>query len=206
MTGIGADTLALLHQPTPPERIKQRQGPGGRTLDYVDARYVMDKLDELGPENWQDLYVQNDPNSVLCGIGINIDGQWIWKYDVGTPSDIESEKGAHSDAFKRAAVKWGIGRDLYGPHSSNGTGRAGTPLPARPAAVPRPQSAPVEPDWMSPPSADADEDQCPAHGVDWRKGKYGWFCPSKAGPDEEQNTRGYCALVPTAAWQQAHAA
>jgi hypothetical protein len=28
-------------------------------------------------------------------------------------SDVEEEKGAISDAFKRAAVKWGIGRYLY---------------------------------------------------------------------------------------------
>ena len=29
------------------------------------------------------------------------------------PSNIEPDKGAHSDAFKRAGVQWGIARDLY---------------------------------------------------------------------------------------------
>ena len=33
--------------------------------------------------------------------------------DVGTPSNFESEKGAASDAFKRACFNLGIGRELY---------------------------------------------------------------------------------------------
>jgi hypothetical protein len=34
-----------LNDPTPPSEVKKRQGPGGRTLDYIDARFVMDRLD-----------------------------------------------------------------------------------------------------------------------------------------------------------------
>jgi hypothetical protein len=35
-------------------------------------------------------------------------GQWRWD------THVEAEKGKCSDAFKRAAVVWGIGRYLYG--------------------------------------------------------------------------------------------
>src|SRR5512139_4234760 len=105
--GITAQTLDVLCQPTPPEEVKQRQGPGGKMLDYIDARFVMDRLDEIGAENWQDRYVDRPEGSVRCGIGILVDGEWVWKWDVGDPSDIEPTKGAYSEAFKRAGVKWG---------------------------------------------------------------------------------------------------
>jgi hypothetical protein len=106
-----------LNDPTPPSEIKKRQGPGGRTLDYIDARFVMDRLDAaVGQENWQDKFEDLPNGSVRCGIGIRQKDGWVWKWDVGDVSDIEPVKGAHSDAFKRAAVKWGIGRDLYGDH------------------------------------------------------------------------------------------
>ena len=38
---------------------------------------------------------------------------WISKEDVGTASYTAKEKGRASDAFKRACVKHGIGRELY---------------------------------------------------------------------------------------------
>lgn len=86
---------------------------------YIDARDVMDVLDEVvGAENWQDDYKLID-GKLLAGIGIrvrnvdNIDMGWVWKWDTGTESNMEAEKGQMSDAFKRAAVKWGIGRFLY---------------------------------------------------------------------------------------------
>lgn len=39
--------------------------------------------------------------------------QWVSKQDVGVESNTEKEKGQASDAFKRACVNWGIGRELY---------------------------------------------------------------------------------------------
>lgn len=80
-------------------------------VPYVDARQVATRLDEIvGAENWQNNY---DPETGLATIGININGEWVFKSDVGTESNIEKVKGRASDAFKRAAVVWGIGRDLY---------------------------------------------------------------------------------------------
>jgi hypothetical protein len=162
MGGITHAEVQRLAGDTPREAIKQRQGPGGRMLDYVDARYVMDRLDELGPGNWQDRYEDRPNGSVRCGIGINIEGEWVWKWDVGDESDIEADKGAHSGAFKRAGVKWGIARDLYG-HSTSTAQRTGGPSsPARPSAPPRPQvvrdeTGMVEPPWMDDPDHDVRE-------------------------------------------------
>ena len=84
-------------------------------LAYIDARDVADRLDEVvGPENWQCRYeFSPDGKKTLCEIGIRCGTEWIWKADGAGDSDIEAEKGALSDAFKRAAVKWGVARYLY---------------------------------------------------------------------------------------------
>ena len=82
-------------------------------VPYIDSRDVQNRLDEVcSPENWQSDYKEVKGN-VYAGIGILIGERWIWKWDCGTESKVEKEKGEASDSFKRAAVKWGIGRDLY---------------------------------------------------------------------------------------------
>jgi len=118
--------LIKLRQPFDPAKISWRVGSTtkdkakGMALAYLDARDVQDRLDEVcGPENWQNRYPHANGKTV-CEIGIRVGwnaegnaGEWIWKADGAGDSDIEAEKGALSDAFKRSAVKWGIGRYLY---------------------------------------------------------------------------------------------
>lgn len=88
-------------------------------LAYIDARDVMDRLDDVcGPENWQAEYSETPTGRVICRIGIKIyDGtstaNWVWKADGAGSTQVEGEKGGISDALKRAAVAWGIGRYLY---------------------------------------------------------------------------------------------
>ncbi|MFD1104199.1 Rad52/Rad22 family DNA repair protein, partial [Sphingobium olei] len=48
-----------------------------------------------------------------CTIAIKCGDEWISKSDGAGDTDVEGQKGAVSDAFKRAAVKWGVGRYLY---------------------------------------------------------------------------------------------
>lgn len=80
---------------------------------YIDARQVMDALDQtVGPENWQDNYSMIG-SRLVCDLSIKIGDEWVSKRDAGSDSNYEAEKGGMSDAFKRAAVKWGIGRFLY---------------------------------------------------------------------------------------------
>ncbi len=101
---------------------KSKDGKKATIVAYIDARDVMKLLDEVvGPENWQDEYQALDPqcSSVKCRLmlkvspGAGLPEEWVAKEDIGTASEYEGEKGAFSDAFKRAAVKWGIGRFLY---------------------------------------------------------------------------------------------
>lgn len=100
---------------------KNREGTKANMLVYVDARMVQDRLDEVvGAGNWQfetrsmnSVNRQGNTFTIIGRLGIKINDEWIWKEDGAENSDIEAAKGGISDAFKRAAVQWGIGRYLY---------------------------------------------------------------------------------------------
>jgi hypothetical protein len=101
-------------------KFKPQAVKGNRALPvaYVDVRVVQDRLDEvLGVENWQDEYQMLPEGSVVCRLRLKIGGRWITKMDVGSPSEQPDSgdriKAAFSDALKRAAVKFGVGRYLY---------------------------------------------------------------------------------------------
>lgn len=80
---------------------------------FFDARDVQDALDDIvGPGNWKTRYLTVG-DRLMCELSIRVGDEWITKTDAGTDSAMEAEKGGVSDAFKRAAVNWGIGRFLY---------------------------------------------------------------------------------------------
>jgi hypothetical protein len=81
----------------------------GIALAYLDSRDVMKRLDDVCGDNWQVEY----PFEGCCRIGIKIDNEWLWRSNGAGETDVEGEKGRYSDAFKRAAVLWGVGRYLY---------------------------------------------------------------------------------------------
>lgn len=86
----------------------------GIALAYLDARDVMERLDVCcGPSNWQCRYPWSDGSKMVCEIGVKVGDSWIWKANGAGATDYEGDKGAFSDAFKRAAVLWGVGRYLY---------------------------------------------------------------------------------------------
>ena len=120
--------LEKLRQPFDPKVIKWR--PGNKSGDkalalaYVDARDVADRLDDAFGRDWSDRYmtINSETGAVECGISAwENDGRIVTRSDIGYPNaggdidkaDREPLKAAYSDAFKRAGVKWGIGRDLY---------------------------------------------------------------------------------------------
>jgi hypothetical protein len=116
---VADDIAARLSAPFPPEVISWRIGPtnSGKTraiaLAYIDARDVQDRLDEVCGVFWQTRHHHCGGEKLACDIGIKIGDEWLWRGDGAGASDVEAEKGAFSDSFKRAAVRWGIGRYLY---------------------------------------------------------------------------------------------
>ena len=104
------------------------------TLDYVTARFVMDRLDAaVGPANWTDQYecLPNGAVRVASASARPASDEWVTKWDVGVPSSIEPDKGAHSDAFKRAAVQVGHrARPVRRPRCRPGARGSGAADPA----------------------------------------------------------------------------
>lgn len=106
--------MEQLKAPFPVESLHWRMGKlnakGDKALMlvYIDARDVMDRFDEVFGSHWADDY-KEVMGRLVCTI--TIDG--ISKSDGAGDTNFEAEKGGLSDAFKRAAVKWGVGRYLY---------------------------------------------------------------------------------------------
>ena len=119
--------LSKLAEPFAESDIEWRVGTTGMSgsrpfcmvLAYCTARAIMKRLDEVcGPENWRNERMnyhefRSGPMAVEVGISIRINGEWVTKWDVADPTDIEPVKGAFSGAMKRAGAHWGIGRYLY---------------------------------------------------------------------------------------------
>jgi hypothetical protein len=116
-----ADALAA---PFEPGEVKFRAGATNQAktkalaLPYIDARVVQDRLDDvLGAHNWQASFRDGKGGSVVCSLCLRVGGEWIAKEDTGgeseQPDGGDRVKAAFSDALKRAAVQWGVGRYLY---------------------------------------------------------------------------------------------
>lgn len=84
--------------------------PQATCVAYIDSRDVQDVLDKYC--NWSDRYYSVN-GMLFCEITIYADGIEYKRSDAGSESNVEAQKGQSSDAFKRAAVKFGIGRFLY---------------------------------------------------------------------------------------------
>ena len=88
----------------------------GLALAYVTNRAIQNRLDDLfGVFGWKNEYREWKGNSQLCGISVwDADrSEWVTKWDGASDSNMEATKGGLSDAMKRAAYQWGIGRYLY---------------------------------------------------------------------------------------------
>ena len=101
-------------------KFKPQSAKGNRALAlaYVNSRAIQERLDSvLGIENWMDEYEILPEGSVVCKLRLKVPDGWVTKSDVGSPSEQPDAgdrlKAAFSDALKRAAVKFGIGRYLY---------------------------------------------------------------------------------------------
>ncbi len=112
--------MQKLQEPFLPDEIEWRVGSTtqdktkGMALAYVTNRAIQNRLDDIfGPFGWRNEYREWKATSQLCGISVRHDGEWITKWDGAEDSDMESVKGGLSDAMKRAAYQWGIGRYLY---------------------------------------------------------------------------------------------
>ncbi|HEV8590474.1 MAG TPA: Rad52/Rad22 family DNA repair protein [Pyrinomonadaceae bacterium] len=112
-------TLKELRKHLDPNLVRQREGWRGRDgkvkmVDYIEWHTVADILDETAP-NWEHRIkdIRKFDDIITVTVAITIDG--VTREGIGTGAS-HTEKGikkAEHDALKRAAVKFGIARDLY---------------------------------------------------------------------------------------------
>ncbi len=142
-----ASTLRNLRQNVNPTLVKQREGWKDRygnihKIDYVEWHTVADILDEKAP-NWNHTVkdVRQIGNFVTVTVAITVDG--ITREGLGTgyaDSEMGIKKAEH-DALKRAAVKFGIARELYKKESETFESEGSVPpnhdggFPAHPVAT-----------------------------------------------------------------------
>jgi hypothetical protein len=159
---MNADTKQLslaLTAPFPAEMVhwKPLAIKGNRALAaaFVDARAVMQRLDSVfGVGGWKDRFQVIDGGAVMFTLSVCVDGEWVERSDIGSPSEQPDEsdrlKAAVSDGLKRAAVKLGVGRYLYrlprqwvdyDPQSKQFVKTPTLPAWAMPAAKPREEVA-----------------------------------------------------------------
>ncbi|ANS03715.1 hypothetical protein [uncultured Mediterranean phage uvDeep-CGR2-KM23-C246] len=114
MTELTPEILQQLAAPYSSEVIHWRVGSTtkdnkrGMALAYIDARDVMDRLDEVVPGEWHNRF-EEVAGRITCLLTIC----GVTRSDGAGDTAVEAEKGGLSDAFKRSAVMFGIGRYLY---------------------------------------------------------------------------------------------
>ncbi len=118
------EMLRRLAEPFPVEEVGfkiqsyNKDKTRGMVITYIDARSVAARLDEVvgvWEDSYRELPSSKNGLAVECSLSVYFNDRKITRVDTGTASieDRDAHKAAYSDAFKRAAVKFGIGRYLY---------------------------------------------------------------------------------------------
>src|SRR5437763_5458530 len=120
------DVWAKLSAPVPSGVISWRQDGKvtardgkyfARFVAYVEANTVRERLDSVVPGEWDltlellPTIVSDETEGAQCSFKARLQILGVIREDVGTGRDYKS---ASTDAFKRAAVRFGIAHELYG--------------------------------------------------------------------------------------------
>jgi len=139
------DIWSKLSAPLPPGVIAWRQDGKAvqrdgkyvaRFVAYIDANTVRERLDSVVPGEWDltlellpTLAGQDENGEQSCSFKARLQILGVIREDVGTGRDYKS---AATDAFKRAAVRFGIAHELYSFEQNwvqvDGDGRYAKPL------------------------------------------------------------------------------
>lgn len=151
-----AETLKELSQALSPELVRQRIGWRDRTgreheVDYVEWHVVADLLDRICPDwSHEVLSIKQIGDYVAITASITIQG--VTRQGVGTGSAYEEKgiKKAEHDALKRAAVKFGIARELYRKEDELTPERNGNAMNGNQQQLPRDPVAKTMADLVTP--------------------------------------------------------
>lgn len=120
--------LRFITQKTPPEFVKERPGPGGMRLSYVEVGYVINVLNQAFGWDWDfrilDQQIGKKQVWVRGELTVRSDGREMTKGQfggadikfnrLGAPVSIADDlKTAASDCLKKCASLLGIASDIY---------------------------------------------------------------------------------------------
>jgi hypothetical protein len=119
------NVLAGLSKPFPRNAIKQRQGGGGKMLDYIETHTAIRRLNRVcGEWSWKINNVDVRGNLFILTGTLTIPGlgsrDGIGVQQVTERGGEDLVKGASSDALKKAATLFGMAIELYGPDYEGG--------------------------------------------------------------------------------------
>lgn len=107
------EALPQLRRPFEPAAVRWKvQSAGERygiVIAYIDARLVIERLNMVAGEEWEDEYRAHSQGVEECAL--TVFGRT--RRDVGTGQGVQAAKSTRSDSLKRAAVKFGIGVSIY---------------------------------------------------------------------------------------------
>lgn len=111
-----ARRLEALRAPFPPEKVYQRQGPGGKQLDYVSIETVLERLLSVAPDySMSGKIISDDGDTAIAECVIEIDGKT--GYGVGAMKNPDTDmrvKSALSEALKNSLKNgFGVALELW---------------------------------------------------------------------------------------------
>lgn len=95
-------------------RVQQQTSTGKLiVVPYITNRCVMERFDEaFGADKW-DSEFREITNGFICRLTVHTENGIVRREDGASKTNNQPEKGGISDAMKRAAVQFGLGRCLY---------------------------------------------------------------------------------------------
>lgn len=135
LPSIEKSAIEVLNEKTPKDKIKERPGPGGMSVSYVEVGYVVSQLDKAFNRLWEFEIVEQQIGKTQVwvrgrliahlapGFAIKKDayGSAIIKmFKGGGVVNIGHDlKAAASDSLKKAASLLGVASDVYYPHEDS---------------------------------------------------------------------------------------
>ena len=124
--------MDILTQPFVSSDVKQRKGPGGKMLSYIDTPLVIERLNAAFAGDWSFRIVSHEVTEAEVVVLAELEAGGIVKQQFGSKQREnnvplgDTAKAAASDSLKKCATLLGVGLELYtkdtNSHTENGNG------------------------------------------------------------------------------------
>jgi len=117
--------MGILTEPFDKSDVKQRKGPGGKMLSYIDTPLVIERLNEAFAGDWSFRIVSHEITDTEVVVLAEIEAAGIVKQQFGSKGREnnvplgDTAKAAASDCLKKCATLLGVALELYTKDSEN---------------------------------------------------------------------------------------